>query len=58
MCSKWNNKDASKGVGYMDVVEALLPYGNDNQSISASFRSRKKYFMLQNITQSKNIYYK
>jgi hypothetical protein len=36
----------SRGVGYMDVMEALLPYRN----ISAHFRFREKYFILKILT--------
>jgi hypothetical protein len=56
MFSKWNNNDASRGVGYMDVVEALLPYRNASKYF-CHFSISEKYFMLQNINQSKNIYY-
>jgi hypothetical protein len=36
----------SRGIGCMDVVEALLP----------CLKMKPKYFILQNINQSKNIY--
>jgi hypothetical protein len=44
------------GVGYKDVVETLL----SNRNATKMFLpfSTKKYFILQNINQSKNIYYK
>jgi hypothetical protein len=45
-----------RGVGYMDVVEALLPI-EMQQKYFCQFLILKKYFIHQNINQSKNIYY-
>jgi hypothetical protein len=46
----------SRGVGYMDVAYALLPYRNATKIFVAIFDLEKKYFILQNINQSKNIH--
>jgi hypothetical protein len=40
----------------MDVVEALLPYRNATKIFLPIF-DFEKYFVLQNINQSKNMYY-
>jgi hypothetical protein len=45
------------GVGYMDVMEALLFYRNATKIFLPIFDFKKKYFIPQNINQSKNIYY-
>jgi hypothetical protein len=45
-----------KGVGCMDVVEALVPCLKMKPKYSCQFSISKKYFILQNINQSKNIY--
>jgi hypothetical protein len=48
----------TRGVGYMDVVEALLPcFPIEMQpKCLCQFSISKKYFILKNINQSKNIY--
>jgi hypothetical protein len=46
----------ARGVGYKDVVEAVLPCQMQPKYF-CQFSISKKYFILQNINQSKNIYY-
>jgi hypothetical protein len=53
--SKSSRRASWMGVGYMDVVEALLPYRNATKIVLPIFDLEKIYVIPQNVNQSKNL---